>query len=205
MIFLVYYIRKYCFAEGGNCSYSEHSFVANTRYYESRFSEFEEEFVCFGIPTKNNSEGYAAQVTNFGVVLSNSKKQSEGYDLIKCLVDTKHWMHLDLSVNREMIEETLDELHSSYYDFYSQIGTPAAVGLEVSELCPPVRLNPMSNEATEYMNYLIDHIETANLPEFQLNLIVTEEIEGYIWGTTSTIDDAYENVIRRFNGLGYIK
>ena len=192
-----------CFAEGGNCSYSAHSFVANARYYESRFSEFEEEFVCLGIPTKGNPEGYAAQITNFGVVLSNSEKQREGYELIKCLVDTKHWMHLDLSVNKEVIEETLDELNTSYYDFYSQIGTPAALGLGVNELFPPVRLQPMSDEAKDYMNYLVDHIETANLPEFELYLIVTEEIEDYIWGSTESVDAAYNKVMNRFTDLGY--
>lgn len=197
--------KVFCFAEGGNCSYSAHSFVANTRYYESRFSEFDEEFICLGIPVKSNPEGYAAQITNFGVVLSNSEKQREGYELIKCLVDTKHWMHLDLSVNRQVIDDTLDELNTSYYDFYSQIGTPAAVGLGVSELLPPVRLQPMSDETKDYMNYLVDHIETANLPEFELYLIVTEEIEDYIWGSTESVDAAYNKVINRFTDLGYIE
>ena len=109
----------------------------------------------------------------------------------------------EFETNKEVIEETLDELNTSYYDFYSQIGTPAALGLGVYELFPPVRLQPMSDETKDYMNYLVDHIETANLPEFELYLIVTEEIEDYIWGSTESVDAAYNKVMNRFTDLGY--
>lgn len=195
-----------CIAEGGNKSFHLHSFAANASYYESRFLDNEENFMCIGIPTKNSSNSYAAQITTFGVVLSNSSKIEEGYNFIKLHADTKHWMHLDVSVNRAIIEETMNDLASTYYEYYPALGLrDRSVELGHDDYGDSYQIKPMSSETKEYLLYMIDHIGSANLPEFELTMIITEEIEKYLWGDTETIEDAYDNVIKRFAELGYAK
>ncbi len=195
-----------CYAEGGNCSFHFHSFAANARYYESRFDEFDDEMICIGIPTSNNPDGYAAQVTSFGVVLSNSPNADKGYKFIKTLADSEIWMHLDLSVNKQRIEETLADLSSSYYEYYPMLGriSPPKGEVEgVEWLDEPVRLKPMTPETKEYLQNMIDSIEVATLPQYGLTGIITEEIEDYLWGDTESIDEAYNKTIERFVELGY--
>lgn len=195
-----------CFAEGGNCSGFYHSFAANARYFESRFDEFDDDMICIGIPTQNNPDGYAAQVTTFGVVLSNSPNTDKGYEFIKTLADSEIWMHFDLSVNRQRIEDTLSDFTISYYDYYPMLGriSPEKGSVDSTEwLDDPIKLKPMSIETKEYLEYMIDQVEVAILPEFGLNTIITEEIQNYLWGDTDNIEEAYKNTIQRFAELGY--
>ncbi|MBQ7016339.1 MAG: hypothetical protein IJN10_05230 [Firmicutes bacterium] len=195
-----------CFAEGGNCSFFFHSFAANARYFESRFDEFDDDMICIGVPTSNNPDGYAAQVTTFGVVLANSPKADQGYELIKTIADSRPWMHFDLSVNKQSIEETLTDLSSSYYDYYPALGRTAPPKGEedsIEWLGDSIQLKPMSSETKEYLQYMIDHIEVATLPEYGLNKVITEEIQNYLWGDTESIDEAYQNTIARLVELGY--
>lgn len=195
-----------CFAEGGNCSSFYHSFAANARYFESRMKEYNEELVCIGIPTINNPDGFSAQITTFGVVLSGTSNTLKGYEFIKTLADSEPWMYLDLTVNKNSIEKTLSDLSSSYYDYYPSLGRvspPKGETVGVEWLGEPIKLVPMTAETKEYMEYMIHHIEVAKLPEFGLNNVITEEIEEYLWGDTETINEAYNNTIQRFVELGY--
>ena len=197
-----------CFAEGGNCSGFYHSFAANARYYESRFDEFDDDMICIGIPTLNNDDGYAAQVTTFGIVLSNSPNTKKGYEFIKTMADSEVWMHFDLSVNKQRIEDTLSDFTTSYYDYYPMLGriSPPKDNVDSVEwLDDPIQLKPMSAETKEYLQYMIEHIEVATLPEFGLNAIITEEIQNYLWGDTENIEDAYQNTLASLQYLGYSK
>ena len=115
-------------------------------------------------------------------------------------------MHFDLSVNKQSIEETLTDLSSSYYDYYPALGRTAPPKGEedsIEWLGDSIQLKPMSSETKEYLQYMIDHIEVATLPEYGLNKVITEEIQNYLWGDTESIDEAYQNTIARLVELGY--
>ena len=196
-----------------------HSFVANTQYFESRFSDNEEQFLCIGVPSKNNSEGYAAQITSFGMVLSGSEKAEEGYQLLKMLADTEHWQFSEMPVNRNTIEMMLGQAISMQYMFHPSIsiGLPAAnkepqfVSMLTEESQAEkwygdgYAIKPLSQDTADYLLYMIDHIETANLPEYQLAKAVRKEMEEYIWGDTETMEQAYENAISVLEDMGYRK
>lgn len=209
--------RIVCYAEGGNWSYDMHSFVANTQYFESRFSDNGEQFVCFGIPAKNNSAGYAAQITSFGTVLSGSDKAEEGYQLLKMLADTEHWQFSEMPVNRKTVEIMLNQATSIQYMFYPEIAhglppknkEPQFISMLTEEAQAKkwygdgYAIRPLSQESADYLLNMIDHIETANLPEYQLVEAVRKEMEEYIWGDTETMEQAYENAINLLEDMGY--
>lgn len=184
-----------CFSEGGNSSYFMHSFAAEAGYYESRYTDKNEEFICIGIPAKSGEQNYAAQITSFGAVLNGSSNEEEGYRFIKCLADTKRFMHFDLSVNRNVTKETLDELCETSYEFYPAEGNFPPEGAYEDEKWKgeAYTIRPMTKQTREYLENMMAHIDKALLPEWRLHRCMTKEIEEYIFGQTDSLEVAYQN------------
>lgn len=187
-----------CFAEGGNSSYFMHSFAAQTGYYESRYADKGEEFVCIGIPAANPAQGYAAQVTSWGAVIKDAQNEEAGYQFIKCLADTKRFMHFDVSVNRNITNETLDDLCETQYEFYPALGNfpPDRVPEGEDWIGDAYTIQPMTKESREYMEHMLTHIDRALLPEWELHRCMTRAIENYIFGQADSLDAAYQQAVR---------
>ena len=196
-----------CFSEGGYKSVFMHSFVAQAYYYESRYQDLEEEFVCIGIPTRGSNEGYTAQITSYGGVIANSPYIQYGYEFLKCLADSKTFMYLDVSVNKLNAVEEIQELTSLVYELYPSIGTfsPEKEPEGADWLGESYQIAPLSEDMAEYLIYLLEHIECAKLPEGTLNEIISLEIENYIFGNTNTVEEAYIKASQQLELLGYIK
>ncbi|MBQ7015635.1 MAG: extracellular solute-binding protein [Firmicutes bacterium] len=212
--------KVYCWAEGGSQGGFYHPFAVNTKYYESRATDDNEEFVLYAIPSVKSSNEYAAEIINFGAVLADGKRTEEAYEFVKAMADNEHWMHFDLSVNRKRIEQTLDDLSGSKYKL--NLAIAEAPPIEMPEADIPnmeaegyeannwygdegYMMNPLSEESKQYLISMINHIGTANLPEFSLEKIMIDEIGEYIWGDTDTIEEAYDNTIKQFVERGYIE
>lgn len=189
-----------CITDGGMASFHLHSFAAQASYYESRFSDQGEEFLCIGVPMQQDPDYYAAQVTTFGAVTSDSNHAKEGYQFLKFLADSPRFMHFDLSVNKEQIDSTFDDLTSTYFDFYPAMGNfpPEDVPEGQDWLGDAYTIQPMTSATRDYLQSMIDHIGAVSLPNRERWKIIQEEIERYIYGDVNTLDEAYANVQDRF-------
>lgn len=182
-----------------------HSFVAQAGYYESRFEDENENFVCFAIPGEKYSEGYVANVSMFGGVIADSDKAQEAFDLLKMMADTPRHMYYDLSVNREQIDVSLKQLCQSSIEFYTMQGNFPLEMVPEEELDmwlgDKYVIHPMSEETKEYLLSLIDQIGGATLPDSAAQNIIWTEIQNYIFGKTDTLDMAYEEAMHKLNEL----
>lgn len=186
-------------ADGGSRSYCLHSFAAQAGYYESRFSDEEEEFVCVGIPSREQSDEYSAIVTTFGGVISDSDKAELGFQLLKLMADTSRHMYFDLSVNREQIEISLNQLRQTSTEFYPAQGDypPDIVpeGEEELWLGEKYIIKPMTEKTSNYLLDLVNNIGDATLPDNAARNAVFTELQKYVYGETETIDEAYNNAV----------
>ena len=191
-------------AEGGNTSYLLHSFASQAYYYNSRYKDLEEEFICVGIPAKGK-EGFAAQVTTFGAVLDSSPYTKYGYEFLKSLADSQKYMFFDLSVNKRIATNTINNMASTYYNLYPSLGNfpPEREPEGEDWLGEAYIIQPLSEKTKEYLLEMIEKITVAVLPEWSINNIVTQEIESYIYGDTSTIDEAYKKVTQQLNNKSF--
>ncbi len=203
---------------GGALASHYHPFAANTNYYESRMKDEDETFVPIAIPSKQNPGEYAAEIASFGVVLSNSKKTDEAYEFIKALADYKHFMHLDLSVNRQVLIDTLDELSTTNFSLQLRVGGTPPPEISEEDLMKNDEevqkildiyheesyfMQALSEESKDYLLNMVEHIGVASLPEGRLDGIIIEEIGRYIWEDVDTIEEAYNNSIQRLVEMGY--
>lgn len=207
-----------CWVDGGGVSIFYHPFAANAAYYESRLTENEETFVPMAIPSKQSADEYVAEITTFGLVWAESRKAEEAYEFVKALADNEHFMHFDLSVNRQMLNNTLDDLANTKYrldlaatqipqmkQFESSIVNTESEEYEPNDLSDEYTIQPISAETKQYLLDMVDQIGVACLPDGKLDLIVFNEIGEYIWGGTDSIEEAYDNTIKQFIERGYIE
>ena len=210
--------NTFSWSNGGTYASNYRSFAAHTNYYESRMKDEDETFVPIAIPSKHNPGEYAAEIASFGVILSNSKKTDEAYEFIKALADYKHFMHLDLSVNRQVLIDTLDELSTTNFSLQLRVGGTPAPEISEEDLMnndeevqkildiyheESYFMQALSEESKDYLLNMVEHIGIASLPEGQLDGIIIEEIGRYIWEDVDTIENAYHNTIQRFIEMGY--
>lgn len=210
--------NTFSWSNGGTYASNYCSFAAHTNYYESRMKDEDETFVPIAIPTKQSPGEYAAEIASFGVILSNSKKTDEAYEFIKALADYKHFMHLDLSVNRQVLIDTLDELSTTNFSLQLRVGGIPAPEISEEDLMnndeevqkildiyheESYFMQALSEESKDYLLNMVEHIGIASLPEGQLDGIIIEEIGRYIWEDVDTIENAYHNTIQRFIEMGY--
>ncbi len=209
----------FCWANGGSVTGPYIPFAANACYYESRLTDNEETFVPIAIPIKQNSNENAAEITSFGVIVSGSLKTEEAYEFIKALADYEHFMYFDLSVNRQVIMDTLDKLNNTNYSLNTAVALlPAQEAEEVDNPTNEIvgsgdndwydqedyLVRALSEETKEYLLNMVEDIGVANLVEGKLDAIVIEEIGKYIWGDVDTVEEAYMNTMQRLVGIGYI-
>jgi len=153
------------------------------------------------------------------VVLSNSKKTDEAYEFIKALADYKHFMHLDLSVNRQVLIDTLDELSKTNFSLQLRVGGTPPPEISEEDLInndeevqkildiyhiESYFMHALSEEAKDCLLNMVEQIGVACLPEGQLDVIIIEEIGRYIWEDVDTIEEAYMNTLQRFSEMGYV-
>jgi len=211
--------NTFSWSNGGAWATHYHPFAANTNYYESRMKDEDETFVPIAIPSKQNPGEYAAEIASFGVVLSNSKKTDEAYEFIKALADYKHFMHLDLSVNRQVLIDTLDELSKTNFSLQLRVGGTPPPEISEEDLInndeevqkildiyhiESYFMHALSEEAKDCLLNMVEQIGVACLPEGQLDVIIIEEIGRYIWEDVDTIEEAYMNTLQRFSEMGYV-
>lgn len=184
-------------SDGGMQGFSLHSFAAQANYYESRFKEKNEEFLCIGIPMKESQNEYTAVVTTFGAVLNHSQHAKEGYNFLKHLADSAHFMYMDLSVNKEQIMETFSEFTNTQFEFYPAQGQfpPDDVPEGQDWLGESYTIQPMSEQTSLYLQNMIDKVGIAILPQAIPQQMVQNEIARYIYGDIDSMENAYQNAI----------
>ena len=162
-----------CFAIGGSFCEEYQPFAAEAAYYEWRYEELGEDFICIGVPTYENSDSYEAVVSSFGVIPKNSRHPEEAYRFLKMVADSEVDPWYDLSVNRERSEETIRRLSTETLALRGGYGVP-----------------PMSEETADYLRSLIDHIGGASLPNANQDGIVRSVFMSYDEGDIASIDEA---------------
>ena len=179
--------------EGGISNGMLQSFAAEAYYYNSRFADKGETLRCIPIPLKDNPGAYAAPVSTFGAVLAGSDQSEMGYTLLRYLADTPHSMFLDLSVNRQCIEEVLEQYTQTSFDYSPALGNfpPEAEPEPGTWSSNRYLIQPMSEETAQTLRDMIDHIEASQLPNGKARRHVREQAERYIYGDLDSIEQAY--------------
>ena len=190
-------------SDGGLYAYSQHPFAAQAGYYESRFKDLDENFICFGIPMQSNPQEYAAMVTTFGAVIEGSENAEEGYKFLKLLADTPRHMYFDMSVNCEQVLVSLNQLTQTSMTFFIEQGSfpPEIVPEGENWLEEYYEIHSMSDETKNTILKLVDSIGYAYLPDVEAQNLILEEIRSYIYRDTETIEEAYTKAMEALNQL----
>ena len=160
--------------------YKYSSFIAQAAYYESRYGDLDETFMCIGIP-EQQGDSYAAQVSLCGLIPTTSKHPNESYQLLKYLADTPAPWYLGASVNRENISATMQFL------------TETTIELPIYE-SEPYYMQPMSQETAAYLTQMIDQVHTVYLPQRTLRMHIEERLLSYLQTPTMTFDELYKKM-----------
>ena len=160
--------------------YQYSSFIAQAAYYESRYRDQDETFMCIGIPEQQGNS-YAARVSLCGLIPTTSKSPDESYKLLKYLADTPVPWYLGASINRQNISATMQFL------------TEATIELPIYE-SEPYYMQPMSQETATYLTQMIDQVHTVYLPLQTLRMNIEERILSYLETPTMTPDELYKKI-----------
>ena len=163
------------------------SFVAQAAYYESRYTDLEEEFLCIGVPEKENANSYAANVTLCGLIPANSRYPAESYQLLKALADTPIPWYCGVSANRTNMDAMFETLTTTTIDVQL-----AGCETELS----PYSMKPMSRETADYLRSMIEQIHTAHLPMSYFYTDLDETLSSYLADADMTEDEIYTKVLK---------
>ncbi len=178
-----------CVADGADPSGVMYSTLTQAYYYESRYTDAEEDFMIIGIPEKEDPDSYSAAVTLFGVIPTGAVHPDEAYELLKMLADAEIFPHFDMPVNRDRLAETFDYFTSTHYDYYS-FQMPDMT--EMIEMGAEYQIKPMSQETSEYLQNMVENIGRVVLPNSDEFRIIKNAIEKYVYAGGITLDEAYE-------------
>ncbi len=160
------------------CKFS--SFIAQAAYYESRYRDLNETFMCIGIPEQHGGS-YAAQVTLCGLIPANSRHPDESCQLLKYLADTSVPWYLGASVNRDSISDILQYLTETTIELPSYESEPYC-------------MQPMSQGTATYLQQVIEQVHTAYLPMHSLRTLMDDRFISYMTTPSMTLDDLYEKI-----------
>ncbi len=178
-----------CVADGAGFTGDLYSTLTQAYYYESRYTDAEEDFMIIGIPEKEDPDSYAASVTMFGVIPTGAVHPDEAYELLKKLADAEVFPHFGMSVNRDRLAETFEYFTSTHYDYYSFQMPDSA---ETIEMGAAYQIKPMSEETSEYLQGMVENIDRVVLPSADEFRIIQNAIEKYMYAGGITLDEAYE-------------
>ena len=178
-----------CVADGADYLGILGSTLTQAYYYESRYTDADEDFMIIGIPEKENPDAYSATVTMFGVIPTEAVHPDEAYELLKTLADAEIFPHFGLSVNRDRLDETFDYFSSTHYDYYGlHMPDPA----ETVEKDKDYQIKPLSQETCDYIKGMVEKIDRVVLPHADEFRIIQNALEKYIYRYDVTLDEAYD-------------
>ena len=178
-----------CVSDSGESMGDMGSTLTQAYYYESRYTDAEEDFMIIGIPEKEDPESYSATITMFGVIPTEAIHPDEAYELLKTLADAEIFPHFGMSVNRDRLNETFDYFTSTHYDYYAfQMPDPA----ETIEMGAEYQIKPMSEETSQYLQDMVENIDRVVLPNADEFRILQNAVEKYIYDYDFTLDAAYD-------------
>ncbi len=181
-----------CVSDAGDTMGIMGSTLTQAYYYESRYTDAEEDFMIIGIPEKEDPESYSATITMFGVIPSGAVHPDEAYELLKTLADADIVPLLGMSVNRDRLYASFDYFTSTYYDYY---GLQMPDMEDKIEMGAEYQVKPMSNETSEYLQYMVENIDHVVLPHSDEFKIIQNAVEKYIFDYDFTLDDAYDMAV----------
>jgi len=149
-------------------------------------SKFNDSLTFEGIPNTNGDGGYNANIISYGVVNSNSKNISEGYKLIKYMMNYDYkseYENYSLPVKKSAVSSILEKVKLGYKSY----------NVSTTESITTV---PWDNDTVEDFNYLLEHITTASFANTKVEEIINNTMQGYISGTDS-FDICYDKMINQ--------
>ena len=160
-----------CFASGTVTGYFI-PFAVQSMFYETLYEKAGETFFLTAIPEENNSSGYEAVVTMYGVIPQKAENPETAFQLLTFLADAKINYLYDMPVNKNQIKESLAELKQRKIQLSSMFGTASC------------EIGPMSEATADYLESVIEHIESAgfrdNATEEELYAILESFVLGEI-------------------------
>ena len=149
-------------------------------------SKFNDSLAFEGIPNTNGDGGYNANIISYGVVNSNSKNISEGYKLMKYLMNYDYkseYESYSLPIKKSAVTNILDKVKIGYKSY--QVSSTESI----STL-------PWDNETIESFNYLLDHVTTSSFANAKVEEIINNTMQGFVSGTDS-FDTCYDKMINQ--------
>ncbi len=175
------------------CRFS--SFISQAAYYESRYRDLNEEFICIGVPEYEHSDSYAAQVTLCGLIPTNSNHPAESYRLLKYLADAPVPWYLGATVNRESISATLTTLTTTTTELTSYEIDPYQV-TPMNQETDSYQMQSMSQETADYLLNMINQIHTVYLPMNSLHTNIEDQMISYLSKPDMSPEELYTKMIQ---------
>ncbi len=156
------------------------------------YEDLNEEMVMVSVPMYNYTNQYMAQVQMFGGVMTESEYPYHSYQLFKYLMDQEYDPYYVIPLKKKNAEKMLDTLSSSVYTLYLRLGAAWDYEVDFTEEVETYDVQPLTQEYKEQLQYMLDHIGGATLPEGSVYEPLIWHIEAYVF-ELETMDEAYEN------------
>ena len=178
------------FYENGTRIAEAHSLFGQCAVLNSLYTDLEEEMVMVSVPMYG-SEQYMAQVQWFGGVLAESEYPYHSYQLLKYILDQEYDPYYVIPVKKTNAEAVLEELGSTVYTIPLWLGASWHYDEDFSDPAEVYDIQPLPENVIEQLQYMLDHIGGAVLPQASAYNPILWHMEAYAFDI-ETLDQAYE-------------
>lgn len=180
------------FYENGTLMSYVHTLTGQCAALGTLYEDLNEEMVMVSVPMYTDINQYMAQVQIFGGVMAESNYPYHSYQLLKYLMDQEYDPYYVIPMKKENAEKMLDTLSSSVYTLYLRLGAAWNYEIDFNAEIETYDVQPLTPECKEQLQYMLDHIGGAVLPEGSVYGPLIWHIEAYVC-ELETMDEAYAN------------
>ncbi|MBQ7016104.1 MAG: hypothetical protein IJN10_04020 [Firmicutes bacterium] len=178
--------------ENSSLTAYRHSIAGQATALETLYTELDEQMMMIKVPMYEKENEYSAQVQMYGGVITESEYPYYGYQLLKYLMDQEYDPYYSIPINKKNAEKMLDVLCTSVYTLYLSLGTAWVEEIDFTDVQDQYVLQPMSQDTRNQLEYMLDHIGGAVMPQAGTYEAVVWHVEAYALGLES-LEEAYEN------------
>ncbi|MCI8633032.1 MAG: hypothetical protein HFE64_06095 [Lachnospiraceae bacterium] len=185
------------YVEGNSNSTYRHGFTGQCMALDTLYDERKEKMQMIGIPMYRESDAYIAEVQMMGGVMKESESPYYAYQLLKFILDHEYTPYYSVSVSKEVTTHMLDELEKMTYKLYLSLGNTWDENIDLSKEREEYQyvLNPLKSERREQIDYMLDHVAGAVLPQCSIYMPISWHLQAYAL-EYETLEEAYEGACR---------
>lgn len=182
---------------GGGNFYN--NLLTDATYFQSRYQANGESMILRGIPTKEDSNSYSANITQMAIGFQRTQYPEAVYALARYLMDYEYPMYYGFSVNREITQNQLEAIQNTYYTLYPDTWSSITAGFTTQEEVESQteELEPLHAETVSVIENMLGHIAGAGIPYSPLEYAMFKSMLGGVHNQEYTPEEAARWIIEQ--------